>query len=195
MPKLKLKRTPAEERERALRKAHKAAKKAAKIRRRTEGDTPYLFDFANPEGDIGDLNDEYGPPPPPREPVDYARILAEVEERRFREKMADAMAVDDSEGFARIESVEARLNDYAHVPRRWRTAGMSHTEASDEFDDNRRPEDMEDEEYTEYIRRGMWRWAATYTLCLFDLLKYVIGGLMRPSSSRQSVSARRMTRD
>jgi hypothetical protein len=173
MPKLKLKRTPQEERERALRKARKAARRAARERRYgtiDDGPDSLLFDFDKPSHSTlnGDINsgDEFGPPPPPKRKgtANYAQILEELEERRFREKMADAMDDDFSEGFSRLENIDAMLNDFSHVPRRWRTGSMRHAEAPDDYSGARRPEDMEDEEYAEYIRQGMWKYVITLVL-------------------------------
>lgn len=189
MPKLKLKRTPAEERERELRKARKAAKRAAKLgsaaHARTCGrsgrgefsgaDTSsYVFDLPSKLQDTyddADSDSEYGPQParasasepgPSTTGEDYARILAELEERRFREKLADAMDTDAFEtGYAeRLDSVESRLNDYAHVPGRWRAGGMRFAERADDGEERAGgvdPASMEEEEYAEWVRRGMWR--------------------------------------
>ncbi|KAH9833468.1 uncharacterized protein C8Q71DRAFT_773611 [Rhodofomes roseus] len=166
--KLHLKETPAERRERDLRRARKAAKKR---RRQTPEDTssdetgpsssrkrhhtsseptndgyPYVF--------FDEDEDAYGPPPPPptashrAHKPDYDRIQAELEEARFREKMFGAMEEDE-----RLDSLESRLNDYAHIPRRWRGGGM------DRMDDELgiEPGMMEEEDYAEWVREGMWR--------------------------------------
>ncbi|RDX47454.1 hypothetical protein OH76DRAFT_1456727 [Lentinus brumalis] len=163
--KLRLKRTPAEQAERDLRKARKAARKAAKRgdkyiddytehdharkRRRTDDDHGPSWDA------LDDSDAEYGPQPAASgsgshraHKVDYDYIKAQVEEERFREKMFGAMDDDD-----RLDSVEAALNSYAHVPRRWRGGGMDRMD--DELDIQ--PQHMEDEDYAEWIRAGMWR--------------------------------------
>ncbi|EMD33178.1 hypothetical protein CERSUDRAFT_118236 [Gelatoporia subvermispora B] len=62
--------------------------------------------------------------------------------------MWDAMGDDE-----RLDGVESRLNDYAHVPRRWRGGGMDRME--DDLTVN--PQMMEEEDYAEWVRAGMWR--------------------------------------
>ncbi|KAI0667068.1 hypothetical protein C8Q78DRAFT_415160 [Trametes maxima] len=162
--KLRMKRTPAEEAEREWRKAQKAARKAARKARhadsdedpshpsrkrgRTEGPTVQAYD---------DSDSEYGPQPPSgsgsgshhrAHKPDYERIRAEVEEMRFREKLYEAMGEDE-----RLDSVEASMNSYAHIPRRWRGGGMDRMDDEHGVD----PQYMEDEDYAEWVRDGMWR--------------------------------------
>lgn len=184
MGKLKLKRTPAEERERELRKARKAAKRAAKLGaaahahirgQSSTGSTSYDYVFDDPSSihntSLQDSDEEYGPQAAQAGPsttgMDYARILAELEERRFREKLADAMeadAFDDRVYPDRLDNVESRMNDYAHVPRRWQSGSRVHMERVYDDGDERMedPHLMEDEEYSEWIRRGMWRYVQEY---------------------------------
>lgn len=172
--KLRLKRTPAEQAERDLRKARKAARKAAK-----RGDK-FIDDYTEHDharkrrrtddaswDTLDDSDAEYGPQPAASgsgshraHKVDYDYIQAQVEEERFREKMFGAMDDDD-----RLDSVEAALNTYAHVPRRWRGGGM------DRMDDELhiQPQHMEDEDYAEWIRAGMWRYVLSYLSLLFKL--------------------------
>ena len=165
--KLRLKRTPAEQAEHDMRKARKAARKAAK-RRRNQDENDYAHSDGHshahkrqrtsderPKSDIDDSDSEYGPQPAASSSrshrahkLDHDRIQAEVEEERFREKLWGAMGDDE-----RLDSVEASLNSYAHVPRRWRGGGMERMD--DELDTD--PRYMEDEEYAEWIRAGMWR--------------------------------------
>lgn len=180
MPKLKLKRTPAEERERELRKSRRAAKRAAKlgaaahahIRRQTSGatDTSYIFDIPeNVHSYAGESDSEYGPHPAEADAsttgTDYSHILEELDERRFREKLTDAMdadAFDDTTYVERLDSVEASLSEYAHMPRRWRTGGMQHMERThDDGVEVTDPSMLEDEEYAEWVRHGMWRCVAS----------------------------------
>ncbi|PIL37710.1 hypothetical protein GSI_01404 [Ganoderma sinense ZZ0214-1] len=167
--KLKLKRTPAEQAEHDLRKARKAARKAAKLKRRradSDGDDDHYeryphrrkrhhTDDTAPLDDTGDSDAEYGPQPAPStsgshraHKPDYDYIRAQVEEERFQDKLWGAMGDDE-----RLDSVEASLNAYAHVPRRWRGGGMERMD--DEMDVD--PRYMEDEDYAEWIRAGMWR--------------------------------------
>ena len=131
-----------------------------KRRRHESGDSNVIWGLS------GDENDDHLPPPGgedsftlPSGPSerqhkpDYDAIRADLEEKRFREKMLGAL--EDDEG---LHFVEARLNDYAHVPGRWRGgrgAGKGRWGAEDGADVD--PRDMSDEEYAEWIRVGMWR--------------------------------------
>ncbi|KAJ7794296.1 hypothetical protein B0H14DRAFT_2468798, partial [Mycena olivaceomarginata] len=179
MPKLNLKRTPQEE---ADHRAHKKRKREFKRRRkgseasesrRTDSKPTRKWDSSDSDRD----EDVYGPHPPqpeagpskPNSPPetsasnsrykpDYDAIRAELEEARFREKMAGAFEDDD-----RLDSLEAQMNDYAHVPDRWRTggadAGRSHVDYDVGADELLKmdPRHMDDEEYAEWIRAGMYR--------------------------------------
>ncbi|KAG1854169.1 hypothetical protein DFJ58DRAFT_716386 [Suillus subalutaceus] len=159
MAKLHLKRTPAEETERALRKARKAAKAARK--------RSHLSEEAGEHGESSskrrrrvevidsDLDEEvYGPPPPPSlssaHKSDYDSILSELEEARFKEKMWDALRDDE-----RLDGIDARFNDYAHVPDRWRANTARGGSPEDQTDMD--PRFMDDDTYAEWIRAGMWR--------------------------------------
>ncbi|CDO72651.1 hypothetical protein BN946_scf184985.g70 [Trametes cinnabarina] len=163
--KLRMKRTPAEEAERALRKARKAARKAAKkSEHHDDDDHPYYDshstsrkrrrteDIFRTNGD--ESEDEYGPQPAPSDSTrrahkpDYDQIQAELEDMRFRERLYEAMGEDE-----RLDSVEASLNSYSHIPRRWRGGGMERMEDDLNID----PRHMEDEDYAEWVRAGMWR--------------------------------------
>ncbi|KAF9243160.1 hypothetical protein BU15DRAFT_86553 [Melanogaster broomeanus] len=157
MTKLRLKRTAAEEEERARRKAYKAAKKSAtrnRKRTRDEYDSSGWRWSKDPrrKGASGTYSDDEacGPPPPPTSSSyrpDYATIQAEMEEIRFREKMWGALEDDE-----RLDGIDFKLNDYVHIPERW---GGSHTgrDKHDALD----PHYMDDDEYAEWIREGMWR--------------------------------------
>lgn len=185
MPKLHLKRTPQEE---ADHRAHKRRKRESKHRkssaasgsRRPDNKTTTTRKWASSDSE-GDT-DTYGPLPPhpgagpsksnPSSPTehpdsrykpDYDAIRAELEDARFREKMAGAFDDDD-----RLDSLEARMNDYAQVPDRWRTGtgpsrvGYGHVAADDLFGMD--PMHMDDEEYAEWIRAGMYRWVSAINL-------------------------------
>ena len=179
---LKLKRTPEEQAEHELRKARRAARKAAKLKRPRDDDDdngersphPRKRQHTDDEphfDDTGDSDAEYGPQPPPStsgshraHKPDYDYIRAQVEEERFRDKLWGAMGDDE-----RLDSVEASFNSYAHVPRRWRGGGMERMD--DELDVD--PRYMEDEDYAEWIRAGMWRWVLpvfSSLLCLRNTL-------------------------
>lgn len=85
---------------------------------------------------------------------DYDAILAEMEEQRFREKMS--MAFEDDE---RLDSLEAKLNSIGHIPRRWNIDGASGG-GFDVEDDNFMkldPKYLDEEDYAEWIRAGMYR--------------------------------------
>jgi hypothetical protein len=152
MPKgLRLKKTPAEQVERDMRRARRAAKKAAHRQ--------YQDRAHDADTDSGGRSSKRSrtvssePPfldPGPSIPPHYART-APVEEENFQEKLWDALRDDE-----RLDGVEARLNDYAYIPRRWR--GVSSRDSSDTVgglgDD---PNLMNDDEYAEWMRAGMWR--------------------------------------
>lgn len=117
-------------------------------------DYGYEFDF-----DETDTYD-HGAQRPTAMDIDEDEIRARVEEERFREKMFGALEDDE-----RLDTVEARMNDYAHVPRRWRTdTGASTKTSRSEWGgldgsawEKADPTMMDDEEYAEWIRAGMWR--------------------------------------
>ncbi|KAH7927444.1 hypothetical protein BV22DRAFT_274774 [Leucogyrophana mollusca] len=170
MTKIHLKRTPAEEADRARRKAMKAARKSAKKSR------PQSHPSDNHESDDADVHaggtrnkrrkpdtysnvanedeDIYGPLPPQASSSankpDYEAIRAELEEARFREKMWGALEDDE-----RLDAMEARLNDFAHVPHRWRGDDSMGSQLDD--GNSMDPRHMDDDEYAEWIRQGMWR--------------------------------------
>ncbi|KAF8554941.1 hypothetical protein OG21DRAFT_1476714 [Imleria badia] len=125
---LHLKRTPAEEHARARRKAHKAAQ-----RKRTRE--------AGTSSTKKHDDDEYCPPSSSHRP-DYDAIRAELEDMQFREKMRGAFEEDE-----RLDGINARFNDYAHIPDRW--ARDAHDAAD--------PQYMDDDEYAEWVRQGMWK--------------------------------------
>ncbi|EIW80386.1 hypothetical protein CONPUDRAFT_137619 [Coniophora puteana RWD-64-598 SS2] len=156
MGKLHLKRTPVEEAERAARKARKRAKKEKASRRRREAlstspprqsqDYPQSNGFA-----FGfDDDDTYGPPPPPSSyKIDEDAVRAEIEEQRFREKMS--LAFEDDE---QLHLRDEHMNSYAHIPYRWRDRDMEDGPGGSMGSD---PRTMDDEEYAEWMREGMWR--------------------------------------
>lgn len=170
MPKaLRLKRTPAEQAERDLRKARKAAKKAAS--------RPYLaqdgdFDLdgrpLKRSGTLGDedvnLNHPFLDPGPSTSR--YGARGVPVIDDGFQERLWDALGDDD-----RLDAIETRLNDYAHVPRRWR--GVSPQAYGPDITSGleNNPELMDDDEYAEWVRVGMWRCVLplpvyTYACCV-----------------------------
>ncbi len=86
------------------------------------------------------------------------------DEDRFADKLRDAMDDDAAyDNFSRLDSMGARMNDYSHIPRRWRgtdegfSAGLWMEDAAEEMGvESWR---MNDDEYAEYIRAGIWRYA------------------------------------
>ncbi|KAJ7039026.1 hypothetical protein C8F04DRAFT_1209152 [Mycena alexandri] len=169
MPKLHLKRTPQEE---ADHRAHKKRKRdSQRVRKSPDASGNHNADKPTRKWDSSDSDGDdqmYGPQPPQPEagpsskPLypessykpDYDAIRAELEEARFREKMAGAFDDDD-----RLDSLEARMNDYAHVPDRWRT-GRAQADYEDAAADDLfklDPRHMDEEEYAEWIRAGMYR--------------------------------------
>ncbi|KAI0302361.1 hypothetical protein B0F90DRAFT_1816567 [Multifurca ochricompacta] len=114
---LRLKRTPAEQAERDLRKARKASKRAAFGHRRAQ-DADLDSDTRTPKrSDIVDnIDSDFGFSNPGPSTSRYDFHATGLEEQ-FQEKLWDALGDDD-----RLDAVEARLNEYAHVPRRRRNA-------------------------------------------------------------------------
>ncbi|KAH9067622.1 hypothetical protein EDB87DRAFT_1584276 [Lactarius vividus] len=149
MPKrLRLKRTPAEQAEHDLRKARKAAKKATSKQRsardtdlnsasRHSGGLDAGFDFISP--DPGPSTSHYG-------------AGATAEDDRFQQKLWDALDDDND----RLDGIEARLNEYAHVPRRWRGVGPREYNLDSMGGPDDDPRFMNDEEYAEWVRVGIW---------------------------------------
>ena len=179
-----LKRTPAEQAEREFHRAKKAARRAAKRHHHELSESSsdeYRQEQANsppskrgrtghskpsgtgaPSSDYSyvfyDSADEYGPVPLPSASAsasssrahkpDYDQIREQLEEERFREKMFGAMEEDE-----RLDGLESHLNSYAHIPRRWRGGGMDRMDDELAVD----PQLMEEEDYAEWVRAGMWR--------------------------------------
>ena len=86
--------------------------------------------------------------------LDEAELHREVEERLFREKMFDAMGEDDADYVHRLDGLEARLNHYGHVPNRWQRPSLTGDGGKHASLD---PNDMTEDEYAEWIRKGMWQ--------------------------------------
>lgn len=80
------------------------------------------------------------------------------EEQQFRQKMFDALQDDEH-----LDYLETRLNDFAHVPDRWRSdRGPKLPNDGYGTDDifQLDPQHMGDEEYVEWIRLGMYRFVS-----------------------------------
>ncbi|KAI6168691.1 hypothetical protein EDD17DRAFT_1529399 [Pisolithus thermaeus] len=154
--KLRLKRTPAEKAERARRKAFKEARKAAKRLRRATADGYLTSDGSGSKEKptnkrrkhrrASDPDGATRRPSPFRE-TDSDGVRAELEENAFAEKMWGALEDDE-----RLDGIHSRFDSYIRIPDRWaddRTGQDSHL-AKD-------PQYMNDDEYAEWIREGMWR--------------------------------------
>lgn len=168
MPKLNLKRTPVEE---AAHQARKRKRKDAKRRKSHGSEQPSLsrtYETATCEWPSTDDDDEPSSSTstpwrsrrlPPLQPH---HIQTDIEDLQFRERMFDALGDDE-----RLDALETRFNDYAHVPGRWRTSKASKDgyKIYNDQDDFLRmdPHTMDDEEYAEWIRLGMYR---CVNLCL-----------------------------
>ena len=173
MPKLRLKRTREEEEERERKRARKASRRERKTKRRQEDDYEDLGSSSH-RGDPGpstshhrnttsnayaaSSNSKYGFD---EEAGDEA-IRERLEQERFEEKMRDALEEDGLyDPTQRLDGVEARFNSYTHIPRRWRgtggdfSAGVWMEDAREDI--GIEPEHMNDDEYAEYMRAGMWR--------------------------------------
>lgn len=152
MPKLNLKETPSEAREREYRELKKSVRKSmrywepddtpsrASSSRKPPSKPPTIhakhYDYVFDEGDL--------PPPSSHKPdTDYQTQLNDEDE--FRAKLFDAMDMDMGQ-----DSAQARFNDY--VPPRWRSTSTAPDDDPLVVD----PQMMSEAEYAEYIRRGMW---------------------------------------
>jgi hypothetical protein len=204
--KLKLKRTPEEEAERRRRKERRKEKKRKReqyndygahagpsSKKLHEEGTTHVKWASSDEDEL-----EYGPQPAQAQPrasahkPDYDALTAEIEELEnqvFKEKMFDALGDDE-----RLDSVEARLNDYAHVPDRWRTESAAKTRRNVfEGDDFLKmdPSVMDDEEYAEWIRIGMYRLVVFSTCgCILLIASSRTGKPMQKSTLSNNVRRR-----
>jgi hypothetical protein len=154
MPKgLRLKKTPAEQVERDMRRAHRAVKKAHWQHRAHDADPDSggrSSKHSRTEEDKGvGLESPFLDPGPSASQYDVR--TDPVEGESFQEKLWDALRDDE-----RLDGIEAGLNEYAYIPRRWR--GVSSRDSPDTAgglgDD---PNLMDDDEYAEWMRTGMWR--------------------------------------
>lgn len=156
MSRLRLKETPLEREERI-------AKERKATRKKSKRGPDLHFDYENEPSErqwrlsepvIFRTPQDSGAAYEPNEPstsstshkrsstTDYERIQKELEEANFRAKLFDAMEDDE-----RLDAIEARFNAY-RVPERWESTGTKSSK------DN--PDYMDDDEYAEWIRRGMW---------------------------------------
>lgn len=178
MPKLKFKRTPEEEAEHQARKARRKEKKRKRTAsdprshgtssKRAHGDHrdgPARKWDSGEEDDIPEMTSRAdkaeNPHMRPRrfsERMDDDAVRAQVEEEMFREKLFGAMGEDE-----RLDGLESHLNDFVHVPDRWKQAATGEPDkVLYEEDDFLRldPSTLDDDEYAEWVRLGMYRYAA-----------------------------------
>lgn len=155
MPKLHLKETKADREERELKKIRRAARKAARYHNYEEtdgasGSTPSTHKRRSkapsqkPHDYVFDEEDGWTPPQSSVK-FDYRDDL-QAQEDEFRAKLFDEMELDAGQ-----DAAQARFSDY-HIPTRWRD--QTGFEASGSIPQSKTA--MDEEEYAEYIRRGMW---------------------------------------
>ncbi|KAH8115357.1 hypothetical protein DFH11DRAFT_1588860 [Phellopilus nigrolimitatus] len=115
---------------------------------RTRNAGPGVDDYGDYEYDYGYREDE--------------TARARMEQERFEEKMRDALEDDGLfDPQQRLDGVEARLNSFSHIPRRWRgtdegySAGLWMEDTREDI--GLEPWQMNDDEYAEYIQAGMWK--------------------------------------
>ncbi|KAG9038379.1 hypothetical protein FRB95_001791 [Tulasnella sp. JGI-2019a] len=155
MPKLSLKETEAEREERKSRKAQRAARKAARYHNYDLPDDPSASTSGtrlphkkpSMQKEYGYVFDEEGGwmPSAASEKFDYREDLR-AEEDDFRAKLFDEMELDACQ-----DAAQAMFSGY-HIPSRWRD--RTGHEASGSVPQSKTM--MDDEEYAEYVRRGMW---------------------------------------
>lgn len=80
---------------------------------------------------------------------DIRTQMEEDEEQAFRAKLFDAMEMDLGQ-----DSAHNHFNSYAHIPSRWRKRSPTGRDLDDAGPPD--PSTMNDEQYAEYIREGMW---------------------------------------
>lgn len=180
MPKLIFKRTPEEEAEHHARKARRKERKkrkrtdhsqdASKRSRRATDDDVTSRRWASSDEGEDDVNRATASAPHSRaSKADDERadggfsqrvndeIRAEMEERTYREKLFDAMGHDE-----RLDGLENELNDFVHIPDRWKTAATG-TAQKELYDKDNflklDPSALDDDEYAEWVRLGMYRYA------------------------------------
>ena len=163
MTKLKFKRTEEEEAEHQARKERRREKKRKRERAQSSSSSKrhHADEHSEHPSRKWASSDEDGIEESIPQGTDYAFLKAEIEERRFREKMFDALGDDE-----RLDGIGARFNDFVHLPMHWQHASTSgfekakttHVCGGDEYL-KLDPNAMDDEEYAEWIRKGMYRYA------------------------------------
>lgn len=164
MPKLHLKRTPAEEEERARRKARKAKRKEAKHL----GKTYDIHDSSSTStrdnhhrskrrttdtGEDANYDTDY-------ESDDRLGWLEEQQRRKQEEEEFQQRLWDELGQQERLDNLTSNLNSYTHIPQRWKSRGTADLEDAVYND----PNSMDDEHYAEWMREGMWKYV-TFAVC------------------------------
>lgn len=152
MTKLKFKRTEEEEAHRQARKESRRERKRKHERSQASSSKHHRTDdpTSRPTRKWASSDEEAG-----SKSSKYEGLHAEIEERRFREKMFDALGDDE-----RLDGLEAEFNHFAHMPDRWRSSCLGKEKVRYEGDEYLAmdPNVMDDEEYAEWIRIGMYRY-------------------------------------
>ena len=166
MPKLRLKRTPAEEAERAHRKAKKAQRREAKHTGKKchnlhggPSGTPVRDDHHRSkrratnagEGDNRDTSYESD---------DRFEWLEEQQRRKQEEEEFQQRVWDELGDQERLDNLTSNMNAYPHIPRRWKPSGTADLEGAVYNDPNL----MDDEHYAEWVREGMWKYVS-FVVC------------------------------
>ena len=163
MPKLHLKRTPAEEEERAQRKAKKAKHKEAKRLGKKydlHGSSSTTRDNhhrskrrATDTGEDANYDTDY-------ESDDRLGWLEEQQRRKQEEEEFQQRLWDELGHQERLDNLTNNLNSYTHIPQRWKSGGTADLEDAVYND----PNSMDDERYAEWMRAGMWKYV-TAAVC------------------------------
>lgn len=170
MTKLKFKRTAEEVEHRARKESRRESKrkrdpcKASSSKRHRIGD-PSL----KPAQKWTSSDEEHGLESGTSRCPNYEALQAEIEEHAFRQKMFDTLGDDE-----RLDGLEAQFNDFAHIPDRWRQSkekARAHMYEGDEYL-NMNPNVMDDEEYAEWIRIGMYRQVNSIQSIYFGMTIY-----------------------
>jgi hypothetical protein len=148
MPKLHLKRTPAEEAEHAQRKARKTARKEAKRRHRVDlSETSDRSKRQTHSGQYKHVGEEgYSNIDDDLLWNEEVQRMRREENEWFQQRMWDELGEQE-----RLDNLESNFNSYSHIPYRWRSSAPEDPRLKAD------PQLMEEEEYVEWIRDGMWR--------------------------------------
>ena len=164
MPKLHLKRTPAEEEERAQRKARKFKRKEAKhlgqkydlrgsSSTSTRDNHHRSKHRATDTGEDASHDTDY-------ESDDRLEWLEEQHRRKQEEEEFQQRLWDELGQQERLDNLMSNLNSHPHIPQRWKSDGMTDLEDAVPNDPNL----MDDERYAEWMREGMWKYV-TFVVC------------------------------